>query len=165
MKRILALLVLTAACDPQINITAPQSPQPAVQTPTPVTTPVLSISAPAPAKSCPVAVPLSPSTAVWTCTNDCTQVPFSIFYDSVSLPSSKETYGMVTASVLSPNVTSSGIVYLVNNDKNHNLIINGQLMLVNAQVSPSITTNYAASLDCDELTINGAIFTYTEQIN
>lgn len=164
MKHLVALLVLLVACDPQINITAPQSPQPVNQAPLPSTTPISNVVAPTPTKSCPVAVPLYPSEAVWTCTNNCTQVPFASLWLQLTKPNSSSPYGLVQAELILPNGMLEETA-LINNDRNHDLIVNGQLALTETETQPRTNTTYSASLDCDELTINGATFTYTQQID
>ncbi len=148
-----AFLIILSACD--VNITQTPPTGPVTSTKVPADTGIIT-----PPQSCPVLVPSDGTSSEWTCTSNCTQIPFTtaLFgWSQMENFATHFTYGITELTATYPD--GHQIKYALSETQNHDAILNGNLELT-ILGDPTPPTIYPASLDCDQITINDAVFTY-----
>lgn len=170
MKKLI-LLTLLCACEPVVNNTNNVS-QPAPTPAAPVTA-VVKTTDPVPPKSCPVVVPellagqgTHGDMTQWGCTSNCTVILFDTI--RIYLKHTAGGNGQVMADELFPSGPSQKTFAIdIGIDRAHSIIdpSSGELRLTRSDFGFAATTeDYPASLDCDQLTIDGAVFTYKQNL-
>lgn len=94
----------------------------------------------------------------WRCQSNCDAVPFNEILFYLDASTAQNPYGLTEATTIS----SSGhqIIYILDDSSSHTIVSNGNLSMVSYSTGTHIDVSYLASLRCNNLNINGAIFEF-----